>query len=112
VLISGFSAIILYQAFTGMARRSVAELWAGTRWTNVALVVASLILFALAFEQLGFIVCILPLLIALMRFVDPVRWRTTLLVSGIASLTVWYVMTKLLLIQLPAGMLWDRLGWL
>lgn len=110
VLISAFALVVVKQALTGTERRSVLSLWAGTRWINVLLVVISLVLFAAAFEQLGFVVCILPLLIALMRFVDPVRWRTTLLVSGIATGAVWYVMTKLLLIQLPAGLLWDRLG--
>ncbi len=52
---------------------SIGELWAGTRWGKVLLVVVMLLVFGFFFEWLGFIVCSMALLLTLMLFVDPVK---------------------------------------
>jgi putative tricarboxylic transport membrane protein len=88
----------------------VASLWAGTRWPKVVLVMALLLVFGFFFERIGFIPAALVLLVVLMRFVDPVRWWQAVPVAFGSVLGVWYVIVKLLQIQLPAGLLAPWLG--
>jgi putative tricarboxylic transport membrane protein len=77
---------------------------------KILIVVVSLALYAVLFERLGFLVCTLPLLVVLMRAIDPVDWRIAIPVALIGSFGVWAVMQKWLKIQLPVGTLWDQLG--
>jgi len=88
----------------------LASLWRGTRWQKVLLIVALLLVFSFMFEWFGFVICSLVLLLVLMRFVDPVPWTTALIVSFGATFGVWYTLNKLLLIQLPNGLLSPWLG--
>ena len=89
---------------------TLGDLWEGTRWGKVLLVVALLVAYGFAFEPVGFIPCTLVLLLALMLFVDPVRWWQALAISGFAVFGVWYAITKGLKIQLPSGILAPWLG--
>ncbi len=88
----------------------IASLWDDTRWGKVALIVVLLLLFGFFFEWIGFILCSLILLLVLMRLVDPVPWSTALVTSIGATMGVWYTLSKLLLIQLPNGLLSPWLG--
>jgi len=81
----------------------LADLWRGARWRNVLLVVLALIAFGFLFERLGFVICSLALLLFLMTVVDPVRPSISIPVSLIAAVGVWYVLEKMLLVQLPKG---------
>ena len=47
--------------------------------------------------------CSLALLLFLMTVVDPVRPTISIPVSLIAAVGVWYVLEKMLLVQLPKG---------
>ena len=88
----------------------IAALWHGTRWGKVLLVTLMLLAFGFFFEQIGFVVCSLLLLLVLMRFVDPVPWWQALVISFGATFGVWYVLSKVLKIQMPAGILAAWLG--
>lgn len=83
---------------------SLASLWAGTRWRKTLIVMASLVVFALLFSRLGFLISTTALMIVLLRAVDPVRWVLAIPVGVGMPLLIWFVMKRLLLIQLPAGM--------
>lgn len=83
---------------------TVASLWAGTRWRKTLIVLASLVVFAAVFGRLGFLVSTIALMFVLLRVVDPVRWPLAVAIGFGAPLIVWFVMKRLLLIQLPAGM--------
>jgi putative tricarboxylic transport membrane protein len=89
---------------------SLASLWVGTRWGKVLAVVALLLVYGVAFEPIGFIICTVALLLVLMWFVDPVKWWVAILVAGWATAGVWLALTKWLKIQLPAGVLAGYLG--
>jgi putative tricarboxylic transport membrane protein len=82
---------------------AIASLWAGTRWPKVLLIVASLAAYATVLDALGFLVATVPLMLVLLRGIDPVRWRTALPIAVLSTLGVWWVLKRLLLIQLPAG---------
>ncbi|MDO8979043.1 MAG: tripartite tricarboxylate transporter TctB family protein [Afipia sp.] len=82
---------------------SVGSLWAGTRWTKPLVVIACLSLFAFLFEPLGFLLSSIPLLLLLLRVIDPVRWTLAIPLAVLAPLGVWWVLKRALLIQLPSG---------
>jgi len=104
LLMCGLAAGVIGQALLS-GGPDVGSLWAATRWPKVLIVVALLIAYAFAFERIGFIPCTLALLLIIMWFVDPVRWWLALLVAGGATFGVWVVLTKVLRIQLPQGVL-------
>lgn len=79
------------------------ELWRGARWRNVVMVIGALIAFGFLFQQLGFVLCSLALLLFLMTVVDPVSPKLSIPISLVASVGVWYVLEKVLLVQLPKG---------
>jgi putative tricarboxylic transport membrane protein len=89
---------------------TVKSLWVGTRWQKVLLVMAILLVFGFFFERIGFIPSGLILLLVLMRLIDPVPWWQAIVVSFGSVIGCWYVLSKLLLIQLPAGILAPWLG--
>ena len=84
---------------------SLASLWQGTRWRKVLVIIASLCAFALLLERLGFLLTAIPLMLLLLRAIDPVPWRIALPVGIGATLAIWWLLKRLLLIQLPAGLL-------
>lgn len=82
---------------------TVGSLWAGTRWTKPLVVVACLSGFAFLFEPLGFLLSSIPLLLLLLRVIDPVRWSLAIPLAVLVPLGVWWVLKRALLIQLPSG---------
>ena len=109
MLTAAFAASIVFSAIKN-GSEDIASLWRGTRWGKVALIIVLLLVFGYLFDTIGFVVCSLALLLVLMRVVDLVPWPTALLVSFGATFGIWYVMNKLLLIQLPNGWLSPWLG--
>lgn len=109
LIMTALSLFTLVQAVT-KGSESLASLWKGTRWQKVLLIVVLLLVFGFFFERLGFVVCSLGLLLILMFFVDPVKPGLALVVSIGATFGVWYVLTKMLKIQMPNGILAPLLG--
>ena len=72
ILMCVFAITIITAAITE-GGPSVASLWAGTRWTKPLVVVVCLAAFAFLFEPLGFLLSSIPLLLLLLRVIDPVR---------------------------------------
>ena len=102
-----FSLIILYGAIKE-GGPTFLSLWRDVLWTKPLVVIALLVVFALLFETLGFLASTILLLVALLRAIDPVPWRRAIPIAILVPLVCWYVLDKLLLIQLPAGVL--RIG--
>jgi putative tricarboxylic transport membrane protein len=82
---------------------SFASRWEGARWTRPVIVIACLIAFSLALEPLGFLLSAIPLMLLLLRAVDPVRWTLALPIGVLIPLGAWWVLKHVLLIQLPSG---------
>jgi putative tricarboxylic transport membrane protein len=102
LLMIGFSLIILYSAVKD-GGPTFLSLWRNVLWTKPLLVIALLVAFTLLFETLGFLVSTVLLLIALLRVIDPVPWTRAIPIALLVPFICWYVLVKLLLIQLPAG---------
>jgi len=77
--------------------------WKDARWTRPLLVIACLIVFALTLDRFGFLLSTIPLMLLLLRLVDPVRWSLSIPIALLAPLGAWWVLKRLLLIQLPSG---------
>jgi putative tricarboxylic transport membrane protein len=99
-----FSLITLYSAVKD-GGPTFLSLWRDVLWTKPLLVIALLIAFTLVFETVGFLVSTTILLIALLRVIDPVPWIRAIPIALLVPFICWYVLQKLLLIQLPSGIL-------
>ena len=102
ILMCLFACTIIVSAVTE-GGPSVASFWAGMRWTKPLVVVACLSAFAFLFEPLGFLLSSIPLLLLLLRVIDPVRWTLAVPLAVLVPLGVWFVLKRALLIQLPSG---------
>lgn len=104
LLMVTFSLIILVSAIKD-GGPTFLSLWRDVLWTKPLFVIALLIVFTFVFEPLGFLVSTTLLLVALLRVIDPVPWRKAIPIAILTPLICWYVLDKLLLIQLPSGVL-------
>ena len=77
--------------------------WEGARWSRPVVIISSLIVYAIALDQLGFLISTIPLMLLLLRAIDPVRWTLAVPLAVLAPLGVWWVLERALLIQLPSG---------
>jgi len=103
ILMCLFAVSIIVAAVTE-GGPTIGSLWAGTRWTKPLIVTGCLTLFAFLLQPLGFLLSAIPLLLLLLRVIDPVRWTLAIPLAVLAPLCVWWVLKHGLLIQLPAGM--------
>jgi putative tricarboxylic transport membrane protein len=99
-----FSLLILYGAIKDGGPTFLSH-WRDVLWTKPLIVIALLLAFTLVFETVGFLVSTMVLLVALLRAIDPVPWPRAIPIAILVPLLFWYVLQKLLLIQLPSGVL-------
>jgi putative tricarboxylic transport membrane protein len=102
ILMCLFALTIMFSAVTE-GGASFGSRWEGARWTRPLTVIACLIAFSLALEPLGFLLSAIPLMLLLLRAVDPVRWRLAVPIAVLTPLGAWWVLKRVLLIQLPSG---------
>jgi putative tricarboxylic transport membrane protein len=82
---------------------TLASRWENVRWTKPLLVIACLTAFSFSFDTFGFLLSSIPLMVLLLRVIDPVRWSLTIPIAVLAPLGMWWCLKRLLLIQLPSG---------
>jgi putative tricarboxylic transport membrane protein len=102
ILMCLFATSIIVTALTE-GGPTFASRWENTRWTKPVLVIACLTAFAFALGPLGFLLSSIPLMLLLLRLIDPVRWSLAFPIAVLAPLVMWWVLKRLLLIQLPSG---------
>ncbi len=102
LLMCVFAATIIVAAVTE-GGPTFASRWEGMRWTKPLLIIACLTAFSFALDQLGFLLSAIPLMVLLLRVIDPVRWSLTIPIGVLTPLGVWWVLKRMLLIQLPSG---------
>ena len=102
ILMCLFAASIIVGALTE-GGPTFGSRWVDTRWTKPLLVIVCLIAFSFALNPLGFLLSSIPLMLLLLRLVDPVRWPLAVPIAVLAPLGMWWVLKRLLLIQLPSG---------
>src|SRR5260370_5340747 len=72
ILMCLFAFTILIAAL-GAGGPTFSSLCAGTRWTKPLIVIACLVAFSILFEPLRFLLASIPLLLLLLRAIDPMR---------------------------------------
>lgn len=77
--------------------------WEEARWSRPVLIIACLVAYAFALESLGFLIATVPLMLLLLRIIDPVRWTLAVPLAVLAPLGVWWVLKHGLAIMLPSG---------
>lgn len=78
--------------------------WEGASWGKPGAIIVILSAYAFALEPLGFLISTIPLMLVLLRVIDPVRWTLAIPLAVLAPVGVWWVLKRGLLIQLPSGM--------
>lgn len=107
LFMAGLSLAVAVRSLSGEGA-SVRALWAGTRWRKTLIVIVTFVVYAIAFSRLGFLLSTIPLMLVLLRAVDPVRWTLALPLAFGVPLLIWWVLKALLQIQLPGG--WFEVG--
>src|SRR4051795_12915889 len=102
ILMCLFAASIIFAALNE-GGPTFGSRWEDTRWTKPLLVIACLTAFAFSLDTFGFLLSSIPLMVLLLRLIDPVRWSLTIPIAVLAPLGMWWVLKRLLLIQLPSG---------
>ena len=102
ILMCVFAVTIIAAAVTE-GGPTFASRWEGMRWTRPLLMIACLTAFAFALDTFGFLLSAIPLMLLLLRGIDPLRWTLAIPIGILAPLGVWWVLKRLLLIQLPSG---------
>ena len=102
ILMCLFAASIMTAALTE-GGPTFGSRWVDTRWTKPLLVIVCLIAFSFALDPLGFLLSSVPLMLLLLRLIDPVRWTLAIPIAVLVPLGMWWVLKRLLLIQLPSG---------
>lgn len=77
--------------------------WEDARWSKPVLIIVCLIAYAFALEPLGFLIATIPLMLLLLRIIDPVRWTLAVPLAVLAPVGVWWVLKHGLAIMLPTG---------
>ena len=103
ILMCVFAGSIVISAITE-GGPTLASRWENVRWSKPLLVIACLTAFSFALESLGFLLSSIPLMLLLLRLIDPVRWTLAIPLAVLAPVSVWWVLKHGLLIQLPSGM--------
>ena len=96
-------AVVISASASVEGGRTFAELWAGASWPKPLTVIVCLAAFSLLLEPAGFILASIPLLLLLFRMIEPVRWTLALPLAVLVPLGIWWILSRLLLIQLPSG---------
>ena len=102
ILMCMFATTIIIAALTE-GGPTFGSRWKDARWSKPLLVIACLTAFAFALDTVGFLLSAIPLMLLLLRVIDPVRWSLAIPIGLLAPLGVWWVLKRLLLIQLPSG---------
>ena len=102
ILMCVFAASIIIASLTE-GGPSFGSRWEKVRWTKPLLVIACLVAFSFALDPLGFLLSTIPLMLLLLRLIDPVRWQLAIPIALLVPLGMWWVLKRLLLIQLPSG---------
>lgn len=103
LLMCAFAASIILAA-VNEGGPSFGSRWQNAQWSKPVLIIVCLIAYAFALEPLGFLIATIPLMLLLLRIVDPVRWTLAIPLAVAAPFGVWWVLKHGLSIMLPTGM--------
>ena len=101
---SGIIALSLVLLFRGWLGRGPAPRPYG-RWRKPAVMLAALAVYAVLLEPLGYIPSTIFIGMVTLRILGVMSWKVVILSSVVLSVSVYYLFTQLLGVELPAGVL-------
>lgn len=106
LILAGLSVICFKTSRTAEPAEEKASWYSQERWKNLIWILLALFAYALALDQLGFLVSTFLFLTFLFRFgMEPQKWHWAIGGSVIASLSCYVVFELWLQTQLPKGIL-------
>ncbi len=81
--------------------RTIKQLWDGLNWPKAGVVALAILLYALTFTYVGFLISTILLLAFLLRALEPGNWKTAIIGAALASFASFIVFDLWLLVQLP-----------
>jgi putative tricarboxylic transport membrane protein len=99
--IIGLSLILLVQGWLGRSKAPKAY----GEWRRPAIMVAALAVYSLILAPLGYVVSTIFIAAVTLRILGVMSWKVISLSSLILSLTVYFIFTRVLDVELPAGIL-------
>jgi putative tricarboxylic transport membrane protein len=101
---SGIIALSLVLLFRGWIGRGPAPRPYG-RWQKPAVMLGALAVYAVLLEPLGYIPSTIFIAVVTLRILGVMSWKVLILSSVVLSVSVYYLFTQLLGVELPAGIL-------
>jgi len=107
IFVAVMAAIIFFQSYRASAEESprIADLWRGVNWKRAVAIVLLTLVFILSFETAGFLICSFVLLVIIMRGLEGLSWKISLVLPAITVLATYVLFTFILKTSLPAGVL-------
>ena len=99
------AVIVFVQSYRGdpAAQQRVSQLWQGVKWQRAILITILITIFIAVFETLGFFICSFALLFIIMKWLEGLDWKTSVLVPAITIVGTYLLFKTVLKISLPAG---------
>jgi putative tricarboxylic transport membrane protein len=105
-ILAGLSFLLFLQTFWQKDKKKEDQgLWEGVQWSRGVRLMVALLIYALVFKSLGFIISTFLLLIFLFKGHEPQRWRAVLVLSTVTIAVCYVVFGVFLEMQFPAGVL-------
>ncbi|MFC1815723.1 tripartite tricarboxylate transporter TctB family protein [Thermodesulfobacteriota bacterium] len=106
ILLVGFSTILMLQSFLATLEKTESKAPEEKQnFRAVVYCVISLIVYALLFDWMGYILCTFFLVIFLQMLFDHKKWLGMLFTAGIVSLASYIIFAFLIKSELPTGIL-------
>jgi len=106
LILTGLSLVLFSQTLLGPKEaKDRWALWERSRWSKGAKMMAALLLYALLFKWLGFILSTFLLLLFLCKGLEPQKWGVALILAAATTVTCYFVFGVFLELQFPPGLL-------
>ena len=108
VILAGLAGLVFLKGKWNQqsgAGGSFGKLWAGLKWPKAIYVLLALVVYALTFVHLGFLLSTTALLIFLFKAIEPETWLRAVLSAVLASVICYLFFGIWLQVQLPRGLL-------
>jgi len=106
VIIVFFGTILFFQSLFSKKEKIFAPIVPkGTALTRVSLTLGGMLVAALLFDLVGFILSVFCLILLLFRIIEPKKWRTDLFYVTVFTFGSYLLFHLLLKVELPRGIL-------
>ncbi len=108
VILAGLAGLVFLKGKRSQrtgAGGSLRKLWAGLKWPKAIYVLLALLVYALTFVRLGFLLSTTVLLVFLFKAIEPETWLRAVVGAVVASVISYLCFGIWLQVQLPRGFL-------